>query len=165
MNCLILLVGGVSTTVILWILLAYTSGFDGVPPGNATGPDERPCDPSKLLPIQYDEKIGQRLQTEHEQVLNKLCISLREARQLCHAMREHNSAIIELNVAKITLDETAGIEHIGEEELEERRRYIEDAFRRAEWFIRSDAKRYPACIGDYLRTLQTRLGELTHFDG
>jgi hypothetical protein len=142
------------------LLVSNTDVYSGDQPGPQDGPPEYSYDLNEPFPIEYDSKEGRKLQPQHKAMCLKLKASLlEEARRLGEQMRNSRSAVVELNVAKIALDQIDRYNMSGEQ-LQAWQRYVEDALQKANQFIIDDENRYVPSITTYLEHLQNRLNEV-----
>jgi hypothetical protein len=162
MNWLIVFIGGVSLAIALWLMFSKVDE-SRIMPGEQGGLEETPYAPKQLVPIRYDRKWGEKLQFQHEEMLRNSSISLEEARKTCHEMRKYDSAVVEVNFAKITLTQ---VERYGSRmdnvQFQEHRHSINEAIERAKYFTKHhEQNRYPPEIEDHLKNLENRLDRLT----
>jgi len=156
MNWLILLLISFSIVIVMSVL-SRTPSIHSIQPGN-----QRPQpNLNNLLAVQHcDSSIGEKLLPLQRQVLDALEGSqLETARRICLEMRSEDSAVVELNVAKIALDQ---VERHGDRmtpaQLQEQLGFVRNALERAEWFIEHHRRdRYCEYIEAYLEHQKDRL--------
>jgi len=157
MNWLIPFVGAASATVV-FILLFHNNGYQGMPGNEGTQ-----IDFGQPLPIQhYDFQVGKKWKSKSDAMFRALKKSLEDARRICEEMRSANSAVVELNLAKLTLDlvERHG-SSLNSGQTQKLLNYVRNALDRAGWFIKHHGqKRYVEGIHEYLRYQERRLSKL-----
>lgn len=156
------IIGIIGVSFIAFILLLLSDGGSPIQPGEWGGPSETPMpiEENGLLPIYYD-KQGNDYKTELEKADS--ASSLEESITKYHNLRKHHSAIVELNLAKLSLDKLARDGSLlSPSEYQKSRAYILKAISDAEGHIKSDKEkkvyRYPRNIGEYVKYVRDRLG-------
>ena len=160
MSWLILFASAASIVVALSLMFRTHGGpFQGQPGNESTLLNvERP------LPIQhYDLEAAKSLQSQHDQMLKALETSLERARKICEEMQPAHSAVVELNLAKLALDQAEKHgSRMNAEQLQELVNYISIALERARWFLDHHGQdRYDVSVREYLEHQSRRLGRLT----
>jgi len=160
MNWLILLIVGLSIAIVMSLLSRPPSSHSNQPGDRAPQ-----LNTDRLLPVQhYDFDRGKKLLPLHRQVLNALGTShLETARRICMQMRTEDSAVVELNLAKIALDQVKQYsDRMTPAQFQEQLGFVRGALGRAKWFIKHHRRgRYRKGIKRYLEYQEDRLARLS----
>jgi hypothetical protein len=137
------------------ILILGTQGGRPIQPGAWGGPDDTPMLPDKLLLARYDKKMGGKFYKESQKADIS---SIEDALKIYQKLRkDYSSAVIELNIAKLALD---NLQRKGQKPDPSTEQFISNAMARARILINQDPDRYPMNIDTFVQIIETQWNSL-----
>jgi hypothetical protein len=157
MNWVIVLLGILFVFFAL-LLLFGSEGGKPLQPGARRGRLRKPIHSDTFLPASYDSRCGAQLRDE---IARAGRLSLEGwIRFYQKARHQFNSAIVELNLAKLSLDKLDRDRiHMSHQEYQVARGFIETTLDRADRLIDENSDDYPPNISSYSINLRNRLRE------